>query len=235
MLFPKADLDSLVQIDDMFRIDAMGSFFTSGEVVTELNIYPDFDNNPATVFNTYLENCPEEWHLDWGYSVAGTYSVKVEMKTAVDTVERSYSIDAITAADDFLQSDDSMIYARESDLKTRLPYGRNSWKYLHREALVEILDYMARNGKRNKDGSKIEKTQLIGDKLDQWSTFETMLLIYQELKVSDSDLWNEKIEEYTERRNRARELYLFAYDSDGDGDVDDDDSQLVIRPKFFSR
>lgn len=235
MIFAKADIDTIVQIDDMFRIDAERSFFTAGEVITELNIYPDFDNNPATVFNVYVADCPEDWYLDWAYAAAADYSIKVEMKTATDTVDRTYIISAITAATDNLQSDDSLVYARESELKKNIPYGRNSWKYLHREALKEIIDYLYRNGKRNAKGDKIEKEHLIGDKLEQWSLFETMILIYQEIKVSDAQLFVDKLEDYTEARNRARDIYLFSYDSDADGDVDDDDVDLIFKPKFYTR
>jgi hypothetical protein len=235
MIFPKADLDKLVQVADMFRIDASGSFFSEGEVITELNIYPDFIDAPATVFNIYMEDCPEDWRLDWAYETDGDHTVKVEIKTATDTKSVEYTVSAITEADDMLLSSDSMIYSYESELRRFLPEGRNSWKYLHRKAQKEILDYLYRNGILNPDGTKIEKTQLIADKLDLWSTFETMLLIYQDLKVSNAEVFNEKLVDYSEKRADARKRYIISYDSDKDGDVDSDDVPSKTRVTFFSR
>lgn len=235
MIFAKADLDSLIQTADMFRVDASGSFFSDGEIITELNIYPDFIGDPATVFNVYAEDCPEEWKLDWAYEIDGDYTVRVEIKTATETKFTDYPITAISEADDMLFSTDSMIYSYESELRRYLPEGRNSWKYLHRKAQTEILDYLYRNGILNPDGTKIEKTQLIGDKLDLWSTFETMLLIYQDLKVSNAELFNEKLADYSEKRTDARQRYIIAYDSDKDGDVDGDDSPSTTRITYFSR
>ena len=235
MIFPKADLDSLIQMADMFRIDASGSFFSDGEVITELNIYPDFIDAPSTVFNVYVEGCPEDWRLDWGYETAGDHTVRVEIKTATDTKLVDYIVSAISEADDMLFSTDSMIYAYESELKRFLPEGRNSWKYLHRKAQTEILDYMYRNGILNPDGTKIEKTQLIGDKLDLWSTFETMLLIYQDLKVSNAELFNEKLADYSEKRAEARKRYILSYDSNKDGNITEADVPRSTRVTFFSR
>ena len=149
MLFPKADLDSLVQILDMYRIDASKSFVTGAiEDLTEVNIYPDFANSPGVVFNLAAED-QDCWILDWAYRDAGEYTVKVELKTAGETEEVTYSVSAITAEEDNLISDDSMIYELESELKRYLPLGRNSWKYLHRVARDKMLDYLYRNGLTN--------------------------------------------------------------------------------------
>lgn len=234
MLFPKANIDSLVQVADMFRIDAQGSFFTNGEELTEFNIYPDFANAPTTVFNV-LSDCPEDHYLDWAYETAGEYSIKVEMKTLSETKAITYTINVITEADDNLLSTDAMVYSYESELKKYLPFGRNSWKYLHRKAQEEILDYMYRNGIFNPDGSKIEKSQLIGDKLEKWSTFETILLIYQDIKTSNAEAFNEKLEDYSFKRNEARKIYKMSYDSNKDGVVDDKDVPRAMRVTYFTR
>ena len=236
MLFPNAIIDGLVQICDMFRVDASKSFHGSGEVLTEVNIYPDLVNKPTEFFNVYLEDCPEEWVLDWAYDTAGEYTIRVELKTASDMKTKDYTITAVTEEDDNLQSDDSMIYALESELKRYMPDGRNSWKYMHREALILMLDWMYRNGIWNPDGSKIEKSQLIGDKLSEWSKYETMVLIFQELKTSNIELFNEKIAFYEEQRDNARAIYKFEYDADKDGEVtDEDDHDRILRPTHFRR
>lgn len=236
MLFPNLILDSLVQICDMFRIDASKSFHGSGEVLTEINIYPDFVNKPTEFYNVYVENCPEEWILDYAYETAGEYTVRVELKTATTDKTKDYTVKAITEEEDNLQSDDSMIYALESELKNYLPAGRNSWKYLHREALNRILDWMYRNAMYDPEGDRITKDQLIGDKLSEWSKYEVMVLIFQELKTSNGDLFNEKIEDYSEELSNARAIYKINYDANRDGQVtDEDDKDLVLRPTHFRR
>lgn len=236
MLFPKADLDSLVQIYDMFRIDASKSFFTGDLAdLTEVNIYPDFVNEPGTVFNLVAED-QECWILDWAYKTAAEYTVKIEMKTASLTEEVTYTVNAITEEEDNLLSTDSMIYELESELKKYLPYGRNSWKYLHRAARNKMLDYMYRNGIYNSDGTEVLASQLKSEsKLEQWAVYETMLLIYQEIKTSNSEAFNEKLVDYSEDRANARKRYKIEYDSNKDGNVDEDDGAIATTPTFFSR
>lgn len=238
MLFPKADLDNLVQILDMFRIDAKDSFFTSGELLTEVNVYPDFINTPGTVFNVYMEDEIDCWHLDWAYEIAGDYTVRIELKTATEDKSIDYIISAITEEDDNLLASDSDLYSYENELKERKLEGRNSWKYAHRKAQEEILQYLYKNGKYNKDGTPITKDQLKSEsKLSFWAAFEAMLIIFQDLKTSNSAAFNEKLVDYSEKRGDAREIYMIKIDSDKDGVIDEKDKGLEIttKPKFFTR
>jgi polyhydroxyalkanoate synthesis regulator phasin len=236
MLFPKLDIDSLVQIDDMTRFDAAKAFYTVDEVISEINIYPDFTNNPATVQNVYIEDCRDLWSLDWAYDTAGEYTVRVELVSAAGSKHKDYIIQAITEEEDNLFSKDEDIYALENELRSYLPAGRNSWKYMHRRAQKEILDWLYRNGKLNTDGTKITKDQiLITSELEEWSLYETMLLIYQDLKTSSGEAFNEKLVDYSAKRADAKERYRIRYDDDRSGEVDDDDNSESTRPIFLSR
>ncbi len=238
-LFPKADLDSLVQLQDMFRIDAKDSFFTSGEVLTEVNIYPDHANNPGTVFNVFVEDEPECWYLDWAYETDGEYTVRVELKTASLDKSIDYTVKAITEEEDNLLASDNDLFGYENELKDKKLEGRNSWKYAHRKAQEEIVQFLYKNGKFNSDGTPITKDQLKTEsKLNMWATFEAMLIIFQDLKTSNSAAYNEKLADYSEKRGEAREIYIIKFDADKDGDIDqDDEDEKVItnRPKFFTR
>lgn len=235
MLFPKIDTDKLVQINDMFRISGINSFATAGEEITEINVYPDHTNNPGIVFDVY-EVDQECWFLDWAYSTAADYTIRLELKTLADTVTVDHDISAISEEDDNLYSSDQMIYAYETELRQHLPEGRNSWKYLHRKAQEEILDYLYRNGKLSEDGTAITKDQIKTEsKLEKWSTFETMILIYQDLKTSNAAAFNEKLVDYSAKRNEARKRYLIDYDSNRDGIIDEDDQTTSSRATFFTR
>lgn len=234
MIFPKIDTDTLMQIQDMFRIDATKSFATAGEVITEVNIYPDFDNSPGVFFDVFEED-QECWFLDWAYETAGDYNIRLDIVTATDNKIIEMGVTAVTVEEDNLLSDDSMLYSYEHELNKYIPFGRNSWKYLHRKAQEEILDYLYRNAIVNPDGTKIEKSQLIGDKLEKWSTFETLIFIFQDIKTSNSEAFNEKLTDYYEKRASARKRYLIAYDSNKDGNVDELDSKVATTVTFFSR
>jgi hypothetical protein len=236
MIFPKIDTENLVQIQDMFRISGVNSFATAGEEITEVNIYPDYINNPGTVFDVY-EPDQECWFLDWAYETDGSYKVRLELVTASSAKAIEQDIVAITEAEDNLFSTDQMLYAYESELRVHLPDGRNSWKYIHRKAQEEILDYLYRNGKLNSDGSAITKAQLTADsKLDKWSTFEAMVLIYQDLKTSNSAAFTEKLEDYSAKKFDARKRYVIRFDSDQDGDIDEEDDKIITtRTAFLSR
>lgn len=243
MIFPNLIFDSLVQEADKFRFNASKSFVGSGSVLNGVKIYPDFDNNPGVFYDVFVEDCPEDWFLDYAYETAGDYTVRLELATtAPETKVKDYAITVITEADDNLQSTDAMLYAYESELIKYLPDGRNSWKYLHRKALEEIIDYLYRNGiyRKNPDEAqdkplKIEKKHLIGDKLEKWSTFETMIMIFQDIKSSNIDFFNEKILDYTELRNDARKIACISYDSNDDGVIDEKDVETTTRQRFFSR
>lgn len=234
MLFPKIDTDSLVQINDMFRICALGSFSTSDEPITEVKIYPDYTNEPTVTF-TITTDCPEDYFLDWAYETAGEYTARVELVSDTSTKTIDKTITAITEEVDNLQSDDSCIYAYESELKKYLPEGRNSWKYIHRKALEEILDYLYRNCKLNKDGSKITKDQLITKDIQKWATFEAILLIFQDIKTSNSEAFNEKLDHYMQKRGDARNRYIIELDSNRDGIIDDKDTPTNTRVSYFTR
>lgn len=242
MIFPSLIFDNLVQEADKLRFLASKSFVGSGEILNGIKIYPDFDNNPGVFYDVFVEDCPEDWFLDYAYETAGDYKVRLEISTATpETKVKDYSITVVTEADDNLQSTDAMLYSYESELVKYLPEGRNSWKYLHRKALEEIIDYLYRNAiyKYNEENGlrdlKIEKEDLIGDKLDKWSTFETMIMIFQDIKSSNIDFFNEKIEDYTELRNDARKVYCIQIDSNGDGIVDETDKPVGTRQHFLSR
>lgn len=236
MLFPKADIDSLIQIQDMFRIDATNSFYTDNETLSAVNIYPDFDNQPLVFFDVLPEGSKDCWFLDWAYSVAGDYTVKVEILSDITaSVDADYTVTVLSEEEDNLLSNDAMIYQYESDLRKYLPRSRNSWKYIHRLAQTEILDYMYRNLILNPDKSRILKSQLIGDKLSEWSVFEALILIYQDIKSSNSELFNTKITDYTQKRNEARKRYLIEYDSNKDGIITDEDRPIATTTRFFTR
>lgn len=247
MIFPSLIFDNLVQEADKFRFLASKSFVGSGEVLDGVKIYPDFDNNPGVFYDVFVENCPEDWFLDYAYETAGEYTVRLELTTTTPgSKTKDYTITVVTEAEDNLQSTDAMLYSYESELVKYLPEGRNSWKYLHRKALEEIVDYLYRNGiyrvnpgevdyYNDAEPLKIEKQHLIGDQVDKWSTFETLILIFQDIKSSNIDFFNEKIDDYTELRNDARKIALLKIDSNKDGVVDEKDIPTSSRERFLSR
>ena len=54
----------------------------------------------------------------------------------------------------------------------------------------------------------------------QWSSFETLLIIFESFQVSSGDLFQEKKLEYTALRNGARTRSALRLDQDGDGELD---------------
>jgi len=234
MLFPKIDLDAVVQVNDMFRVDAQGSFSTTDEPITSVKIYPDYTNDPLITF-TILPDCPEDFYLDWAYEIPGDYTVRVELVSDSGTKELDRVVTAISEAEDNLQSDDSSIYVYESELKKYLPEGRNSYKYIHRKALEEILDYLYRNGKLNPDCTKITKDQLITKDIQKWATFEAILLIFQDIKSSNAEAFNEKIIHYLEKRGEARSRYIIEIDTNRDNVIDEKDTKSYTAVSYFTR
>ena len=129
MLFPKIDVDNLVQINDMFRICGIGSFFTADETLQEIKIYPNYVVDPLITFSISAD-CPDDYYLDWAYDTAGDYEVRIELVADSGTTGMSQTVTAVTVEEDNLQADDQCIYAYESELKKYQPSGRNSYKYI---------------------------------------------------------------------------------------------------------
>jgi hypothetical protein len=216
MIFINCLREDLVQVGDKTRIDVSRSF-VSGDGITSITIKPEATESAISVFNANQDR----WYLDWAYMTDGTKTITIEASDGTTTVSQNFTIEVISVEDDNLYSNDSQIFAIESELKRYFPQGRNSWINIHREAQSRILNYLDRKRIWNDNGSPYTKTQINKHgELQKWSLYEAMLMIYTDLLISVGDKFAEKVNEYKALRNYERDRGAIRIDKNNNGVID---------------
>lgn len=227
MIFPSLTLETIVQVNDKLRLDASLSFVSGDdtEAITDILIQPSLTDSFISVFND--DN--EKWYLDWAYENDETKSVTVRVVTNLASKDRVYSLEVISVEDDALFSGDGDLYAYEPQLNKDLPSGKNSYLYAHRKAQDKIIAWLDEQRIWHKDGSRYTKQEIaelsltdseIKDQFKFWSTFETLLIIFESNQVSNDDIFQEKKVEYMSMRDSSRKRSALRLDANKDGVVD---------------
>ena len=192
MIFPHCEYDKTVQVNDKFRIDATRSYVAKGAgSILKVEIEPHTGDGFIDVTGSDYS----DWFLDWQYATAGAKVISVKIYTAIapdPEVSETYTfnISALTEADDKLFSDESELKFHESDIMRYLPEGRNSWKYMLRQAQTMIFDWLYTNGSLNSDGTRIDKESIVTtEDLRDWSTFLSLRLIMMDMRKQSGDIF----------------------------------------------
>ena len=223
MIFPKLNLETVLQVEDKTRLNASRSFVSDG-AVTDVLIEPELGAGFISVFNSD----EEKWFLDWAYQTDGEKTVTVRVETDTpSTRDVTYSITVLSRADDSLFSSDSDIIGYEPDILNYLPRGKNSYLYAHRKAQDIIIAYLDEQRIWNEDGSRISKAQIaaitdneIREQFRQWSTYQTLLIIFNSIQVSNEDIFEDKKRHYEMLMNGARKRSALRLDRDKDDVID---------------
>ena len=222
MIFINCVNEEIVQVNDKTRIDVSRSF-VSGEELTDIEIRPSASDNFISVFS----NDQDKWFLDWAYSTDGEQTITVRATDgSSNVVSQQFTITVVTAAADNLYSNDSQIFAIENELKRYIPAGRNSYNNIHREAQKRILNYLERKRIWKDDGKPYTKDQinLLGE-LNQWSLYETILIIYTDLFMSGGDKFKEKVKQYSELVQNEKTRASIRIDKNSDDAIDRNEIQ----------
>lgn len=222
MIFPNLTLETVIQVEDKTRFDASKSFISGdSETITDVLIQPEASESFISVYNADSD----KWYLDWAYVLDGVKTVIVKVTTDIDPVgrTRSYSVTCLTEEEDVLFSDDSDLISYEPDIEKYLRSGKSSFMNFHRKAQDIIISYLDEQKIWKNDNSRIRKQDIaditdteVKDQFRQWSTYQTLLLIFESIKVSNTDIFDTKKENYKDLRNGARKRSALRLDLDGD-------------------
>ena len=226
MLFPKITFETVLQVEDKARLDASLSFATDDENITDILIEPVAGTGYISVYNGGNK---DKWFLDWAYEADGFQDVSVRIDADSGTKTKTYmaGINVLTVDEDSLLSNDNDLYPYEPDLKNYIPRGKNSFIYAHRKSQERIIGYLDEQRIWKADGSRYTKQDIIDlqgdfkDQFRQWSTFQTLLIIFESVQVSSDDIFQEKKVEYDNLMRQARNRSSLRLDSDGDGVIDE--------------
>lgn len=217
MIFPIIECDDLVQLNDKFRIDCTKSYISKGEpAVTLVEIEPHTGDGFIAVTGSPVLS--KNWYLDWQYASAGTKTATVRITTSGAPVTFTKTIEAITSVTDKLFSSDQDLVSKEHNILKYVPEGRSSFKYIHREAQKQILEWLYTNGYRKYDGSRITVDEVIEtENIKYWSMNLALRLIFQDISNQPDDVFDKKSKLYQNDEHKWRENIALKFDLDGDG------------------
>jgi hypothetical protein len=214
-IFPYAELESIVQVDDKTRIDATKSFKSKDEAAVSLvRIKPEASGAFITVTGT----TSKDWYLDWSYATAGSKVVTVEITTNGAATTKTFTITVVSEATDNLFSSDADLTAFEYDVLNYIPAGRNSFKDVHRKAQNLILAWLDENGHTDTNGERLTKTAITElEEVKYMSAAWALKLIYQALSNAVDDVFSQKSKYYESLMVGHRNRLILRLDKDGDG------------------
>jgi hypothetical protein len=224
-LFPSLSIERVLQVEEKTRLDASLSFVTDDEEITDVLISPD----NITFMSVFNGGDNEKWFLDWAYESDGFKDASVRIVAVSGDKTKIYSsgINVLTEEIDALLSNDNDILPFEPKIMRYLPKGKNSFIYAHRKAQERIIAYLDEQRIWKDDNSRYGKLDLstvtdpeFKDQFRQWSSFETLLIIFESFQVSTGDIFQEKKLDYTALRNSARTRSALRLDQNGDGELD---------------
>lgn len=219
-IFPKLQLDRIVQIEDGTRLDSTATFISKDEAaITLVEIEPEAGSGFIDVTGTKQK----DWFLDWQYDgVSRTVDVTVRVTTDGAPVTFTSQMEVITAAEDKLFSDDYDLLVKEEDILKWLPDGRTSFKYKHRQVQTMIIEDFNERGVVDTDGEKLTKDAFVEiDEVRQWALNMALSLIFQDNSNVVGDVYNLKAADYMSDALTHKHRAFFRLDLDGDGSISD--------------
>ena len=224
MIFPSLSYETVLQVEDKTRLLAANSFSNGSETITDVLIRPEASESFISVFNSDKD----KWFLDWAYITDGIKTITVRVTTDITPGgrDRDFSINIITPEDDTLFSGDSDLLSWEPKILNYLPKGKNSFLYAHRKAQDLIISYLDEQRIWNSDGTRVTKEQIAGqaddeirEQFKQWSIFQTLLIVFGSIQVSDDDIFEDKKERYESYMKSARNRSALRLDLNKDGEI----------------
>ena len=106
----------------------------------------------------------------------------------------------------------------ESDILKYVPEGRSSFKYVHREAQNEILDWLFTNGYMKADTTPYTIDDIINvSEFKFWSKYSTLRLLYEDFSKAPDDVFMQKAKRYENMAHTWRHKSVLHIDDNGDG------------------
>lgn len=217
-IFPHIETDEVVQTNDKFRISAIKSYQSPDETaITDVEIEPEAGNGFISVFNTNQKN----WYLDWEYATDGDKVVTLRITNGGGSQSKTFTVSALTEANDKLFSNDQDLVGHEADILNYVPAGRNTFKYVHREAQKQILEDIYRLGIVGSSNNRLTKSEIIDiEEVRQWSKFLVLELIFKDVSTSVGDKFDQLSGLYKSWALESRHKAILKIDLNGDAVLD---------------
>lgn len=233
-IFPNITVDEVVQVNDKVRIDATKSYISKGEAeITLVEIEAEAGSGFIAVQGSPIKE--SNFYLDWEYATAGSKVVSVRITTSGAPVLVTKTITVVTEAVDKLFSTDYDLTRIDSGILSLLPKGRNSFKYIHREAQSEILEWLYTMGYTKSDNVRFDKDDIINiEEVKYWSKYMALRLIYSDNSNSLQDVYASQANDAENDEHKWRQKAIFKIDVNGDG-IQDNVEGFNFTTKYLTR
>ena len=111
--------------------------------------------------------------------------------------------------------------SRKNGINSNVPDGRNTFKYVHREAQTQILEDIYRLGITDISGDRLTKDAVLDvEEVRQWSKFLTLQLIFNDISTEVEDKFKKLSDYYKKWALESRHKAVLKLDLNGDGNTD---------------
>lgn len=217
-IFGNLKVENTLQVNDKTRLSGVDSFVSKDEsAITLVRIEPEASAGFIDVTGSNFEN----WFLDWAYTSNGTKTVTLEITTDGAPETFTETIEVLTESEDRLFSNDSDLVEIEDQILRFIRKGRNSFKDKHRQAQKRIIDSLDRRKVFDLEGNRLTKNDLFSiEEIKQWSTYLTLQIIFESLRVETDDIYSFKADGYRSLAGKAEHTAVLRFDFDQDADED---------------
>jgi hypothetical protein len=236
MIFPNLEVEAVVQVSDRTRLDASKSYASKGPLsIVTVEIQPDVAEPWIDVTGTK----PSDWLTDWEYATDGVKNVGVRITDSGTPTPTQYTkfrqILVLSEADDALWSTDADLTAEEPDILKYVRKGRNTFKDVHREAQMQILEMLDRKGYRIA-GRKIEASDLVDiSEVSEMSRYLALSMILSGQRSQTDDVYQVKAERYFSKYQIAQQRQIIGIDMDEDGEVREGEGVMPATARLVRR
>lgn len=218
-IFPFIETDSIIQVNDKFRIDSKKTFISKDEAdITLVEVEPEAGSGFIDITGTSYK----DWYFDWEYASNGEKVISVRVTTDGVPTTKTLTVLVLSEAEDNLFSTDQELKSHESDILKYVPEGKNTFKYMHREAQKQMLEDLYRMGITDINNIKLTKEAIIDiEEVKEWSRFLTLQLIFADLQTTPNDYHQTKSEDFKKWALESRHKSILKLDFNGDGIISD--------------
>lgn len=219
-VFPILKTEPKVQTNDKIRLWADETFLTPDSgAVTAVEIEPHTGDGFIAVFDVDQS----QWFLDWAFATAGTKTATLRVTSTgaiVTTVTKT--IEVVTPATDNLFSTDDELKTREHDIVRWVPDGFSSWNHVHRQAQMNILDWLDEIRLFKNDMSRWTAADLVqNEQFRRISIYTTLRMIFSSLSNQVGDVFDLKSKYYLGLEKESKNRNYVSLDLNGDGEISD--------------
>lgn len=217
-IFGKLQIESVIQAGDKTRLNSIDSFVSKDEsAITLVRIRPLASGSFIDVTGV----SSDERYLDWAYTSEAIEIITLEITTNGPPELFTETISVLSETTDKLFSSDSDLVEIEDDILSYVRRGRSSFLDKHRQAQKRIIDSLDRRRVFDEKGNRLTKNDLFSlEEIKQWSTYLTLQIIFESLRVEPGDIYSQKSDTYRSLSNSSEHTAVIRLDTDEDGNED---------------